>query len=433
MSYPCDFAMQLHAPMNSISPTSILLIAPHRSYRLAPFIDAARKLGIHVLIASEGEYSLVPDIASGIHIEFANRQQALQRLLEVYQHTPYQAVLGIDDFSVALASEVAAQLGLRHNAVDASHLTQRKDLARERLFDAGVNVPWHMTIDLRRAVTAQIKDAEYPLVLKPLSLSASRGVMRVNTLNEALKACERIAAIAQDSDMRTELKTRLLAESFISGAEVAYEGLLNDGVLQQLAIFDKPDPLEGPFFEETYYIAPSRHEKTLQQQIHATVVQACEAYGLTNGPIHAELRIDAQNRVWVIEVAARTIGGECARMLELATSQSLESVVLHQALGQPVEVSHITGGAGVLMIPIPREGVLRRIEGVLAAQAVPYVEDVVFSIREGEKLVPLPEGGSYLGFIYATAPTPAEAEQALRDAHACLNIVTVPYFPLLAG
>jgi biotin carboxylase len=412
---------------------SILLIAPHRSYRLAPFINAARKLGLHVLIASEGEYSLVQEIATGIHIEFADPEAAKQRLLDVHRQTPYQAVLGIDDFSVALASDVASQLGLKHNAAEASRLTQRKDLARQCLQQAGVVVPWHTKIDVTDNLTEQFSEAVFPLVLKPLGLSASRGVIRVNDLQEAVAACQRIAAITQDSDMPDEIKTKLQAERFISGDEVAYEGLLHDGVLQQLAIFDKPDPLEGPFFEETYYIAPSRLPETLQKRIHATVMQACAAYGLTNGPIHAELRIDAQGKVWVIEVAARTIGGECARMLELATQQTLESVVLHQALGQSVEVNHIQGGAGVLMIPIPREGVLRRIEGVLAARAVPYIDEVVFSIREGEKLVPLPEGGSYLGFIYATAPSPEQAEQALREAHACLNIVTAPFIPLLAG
>jgi len=412
---------------------AVLLIAPHRSYRLAPFIDAARKLGLHVLIASEGEYSLVQDIATGIHIEFADTQQAKKNLLDVYHETPYQAVLGIDDFSVTLASEVATELGLQHNAVSASQLTQRKDLARDVLAQAGVNAPWHSVLDLSVDLSEQLVDAPFPLVLKPLSLAASRGVIRVNDLNEAVTASERIAAIIQDSDMAPELKTKLLAEQFISGDEVAYEGLLNDGELQQLAIFDKPDPLEGPFFEETYYIAPSRHPQIIQQQVHETVEAACAAYGLTNGPVHAELRIDNNARVWVIEVAARTIGGECARMLELATQQTLESVVLQQALGKSVDVNAIKGGAGVLMIPIPKAGVLRRIEGVLAAQKVPYVDDVVFNIREGEKLVPLPEGGSYLGFIYATAPSPAEAEQALRDAHAKLNIVTAPYIPLIAG
>ena len=213
------------------------------------------------------------------------------------------------------------------------------------------------------------------------------------------------------------------------GREVAVEAMLDDGTLTILAMFDKPDPLDGPYFEETYYITPSRLAPALQRRIRQRVVAACRAYGLREGPIHAELRVrDGDARV--IEVAARTIGGQCARLLRFGTGLSLEALVIAHAVGRPLAWQPSRNAGGVLMIPTPRAGILRRVEGVLAASRVPYVEEVEISIREGYELVPLPEGSSYLGFIFARAPNPALAERALRDAHACLNIVTAPMWKL---
>jgi biotin carboxylase len=249
-------------------------------------------------------------------------------------------------------------------------------------------------------------------------------VIRADDRAQLEKAIVRIVSMLAEVPEREERET-LLIEEFISGTEIAVEGLLSDGHLEILAIFDKPDPLDGPYFEETYYTTPSRHAPDIQAQIAARVAEACAAYGLCEGPIHAECRINHAG-VWILEVAARTIGGLCGRLLRFGTGYGLEELVLLHILGKRPDTRRETGGAGVLMIPIPQAGILRRVEGVLAAQRVPYIEEVVIDVREGYELVPLPEGASYLGFIFARAPSPAEAEAALREAHACLRVVVAP-------
>ncbi len=419
-------------PPGMSAPTPrLLLLAPHNSYRIAPYLHAANELGIEVTIASAGKHSLVSAISEGLHIDFSEPDAAVALLHAAHLSTPFSAVLGSDDHSVELASQVAEALGLSHNPPGAAAIARRKDKARACLQVAGVNVPAHFRVDLTQSLAGQIINIPYPCVLKPLAMSASRGVIRVDDEEGFLKAAARIETILRDT--RHEEGRYLLVEEYIEGIEVAYEGMLDKGELQQLALFDKPDALQGPYFEETYYITPSRHSESQQQAVHKTVAAACHAYGLQQGPVHAELRIDAQDRVWVMEVAARTIGGECARLVELATGQRLETLVLAQALRRDVLQKPFAGGAGVLMIPIPKAGILRRVEGTLDAQSIKGIEELVISVREGHELVPVPDGSSYLGFIYAVADDAQQAERALREAHAKLNIVTAPLFRMQAG
>lgn len=410
----------------------LLLLAPHNSYRIAPYLQAAKELAIEVTIASAGKHSLVPAISEGLHIDFSEPAAAIALLRAAHLSTPFSAVIGSDDHSVELASQVAQVLGLPHNPPGAAAIARRKDKARACLQAASVNVPGHFRIDLQQPLTEQANQLHYPCILKPLAMSASRGVIRVDDETDFFQAAARIETILRDTGHEEEGRY-ILVEEYIEGIEVAYEGILDNGELQQLTLFDKPDALQGPYFEETYYITPSRHNYALQQAVHETVAAACNAYGLQQGPVHAELRIDEQGEVWVMEVAARTIGGECARLVELATSQRLETLVLAQALGRKIPRKEFSGGAGVLMIPIPEAGILRRVEGTLDAQAVKGIEELVISVREGHELVPVPDGSSYLGFIYAVAGNAHQAEQALRKAHAKLNIVTVPLFRLYAG
>jgi len=410
----------------------LLLIAPPNSYRTAAYLAAARQRHIDVLVASEGRHSLVSEIAGGLHVDLAD-PAALEALLEANRERPFSGVVATDDATVELASRVAIQLGLPHNPPAAARRTRRKDLSRQALAEAGAGAPDFRVIDLDQPLAAQLESLPYPCVIKPLTLSGSRGVMRVDTLAEALSACARIQAIlAQETQHDRFAAVHLLQETFVSGPEVALEGLLMRGALQVLAIFDKPDPLEGPFFEETYYIMPSRHAPDMQRQITACVQTACRALGLREGPVHAELRIAARGCV-IMEVAARTIGGECARLLRAATGHGLEELVIAHASGQPLAYERPVDAAGVLMIPIPRAGILRRIEGISAARAVPYLEDISIAIREGYELVPLPEGASYLGFMFARAPTPAQAEAALRAAFAELDIVVAPLLRMQDG
>ncbi|MBI3545898.1 MAG: ATP-grasp domain-containing protein [Gammaproteobacteria bacterium] len=364
--------------------------------------------------------------AQGLHIDLNDLPASLQTILRAAQQQAFAAVLGSDDASTELAALAASQLGLAHNPSAAVHLARRKDLARARLAQAGVPVPRHWQLDLTRALASQIENILFPCVLKPIALSASRGVIRADNIDELTHAAARIQVLLANAGLRdAEERETILVEEFISGFEVAVEGLLTHGDLEILTIFDKPDPLNGPYFEETYYITPSRLNTSTQQLLRKTIADACSAYGLREGPIHAECRINEQG-VWILEVAARTIGGLCGRLLRFGTGSSLEELVLLHALGERPALQSETGGAGVLMIPIPQAGILRRVEGVLAAEKIPYIEEVVIHVREGYELVPLPEGSSYLGFIFAHAPSAAQAEAALRAAHACLQVVAMP-------
>lgn len=402
----------------------VLLVAPRDSYRTAPYIAAARKQNVDLLIASEGRHSLAGLDAPGVEIDLRNIPASLQAILTAAKERPFAAIIGTDDASSELAVQTSIQLNLPHNSLSAIRLARRKDMARARLSAAGVAVPRFWCIDLSQPLAQQLEAVLYPCVAKPVALSASRGVIRANNLEQMHQAITRIQAILAPETEAVE-RSILLVEEFIPGIEVAIEGLLTGGALEILAIFDKPDPLDGPFFEESYYITPSRHASAIQEQISECVAQACAAYGLREGPIHAECRINAQG-VWILEVAARTIGGLCGRLLRFGTGYGLEELVLLHTLGLRPDTHSAAGAAGVLMIPIPQAGILRRVEGLLAAQRVPYIEEVVIDVREGYELIPLPEGASYLGFIFAHAPSPEEAEAALRAAHACLRIVVAP-------
>jgi biotin carboxylase len=405
------------------------LIAPPNSYRTVPYLQAARRKGITVLVASEGRFSLVSEIAEGLHIDLED-PGAIERLLAANLEYPFTGVVATDDASVELSSRIAQSLNLPHNPPQAARLTRRKDLSREALATAGVPVPGFRIIDLQQPIDSQLDRLEYPCVIKPLSLSASRGVIRVDDSAALRVACARIERILAGETTRDSFaSTHLLIETFVSGPEVALEGLLKGGRLNVLAIFDKPDPLDGPFFEETYYIIPSRHDENIRARIIRRVEEACMALGLREGPVHAEVRINGGDGV-IIEVASRTIGGDCARLLRFGAGQALEDLVISHAVGKPLPLLPLEGGAGVLMIPITEAGILRRVEGISEARTVPWIDDILISIREGYELVPLPEGATYLGFIFAHAPTPSAAEAALRESHAKLKIVVAPVMTL---
>jgi biotin carboxylase len=409
-------------------PPRLLLISPRYSYRIAAYLHAAEDLGIDVLVASNGKHSLIGALKEGLHIEPANLRTSLERILRAGDARPFSGVVGSDDESVELAYRVAQALNLPGNPPAAALYARRKDLARTRLKDAGLPIPVFALIDIDRAAAGELPEVPFPLVIKPLSMSASRGVIRADDAEAFYAAIQRIRPIVEGLGSHEERNT-LLAEAYLTGVEVALEGILTDGELSVLALFDKPDPLEGPFFEETYYITPSHLKAQVQQQIADRVAEACAAYGLREGPVHAELRINEED-IWIVEVAARTIGGQCGRLLRFGTGHTLEQLVVSYAVGRPLPLETQTEAAGVLMIPIPRAGVLRRVEGILAAQKVPYIEDIEISVREGYELVPLPEGDSYLGFMFARAPTAETAEQALREAHSRLKIITAPIWKI---
>jgi biotin carboxylase len=268
-------------------------------------------------------------------------------------------------------------------------------------------------------VAALAREVGLPCVVKPLSLSASQGVIRANTPAEARAAAERIRAILGDPG------ADLLVEGFVPGDEVAVEAMLVDGRLEVLAVFDKPDPLDGPYFEETIYVTPSRKPPAVLEKVHRLTAQAAGALGLTNGPVHAELRV--AESITVLELAARSIGGLCGRSLRFGLGVSLEEVILRHALGLPLD--HLRRedlASGVMMLPIARAGTLREVRGQDEARAVPGIAGLEISIAPGRPLVPLPEGDRYLGFMFAKADTPEEVERALRTAHSRLDVVIDP-------
>jgi len=411
----------------------VLVIAPHGSYRTAPFIKAANNLNVDVLIASQGEHSIVSDYVQGLHIDFKDSKKSIETILAEANKRVFSGIIGTDDTTTELAATVAKKLSLAHNDPQAVNIAQRKDLARLSLKKSNVKLPEFDILTTTKPLSEQKIKVNFPAVIKPVALSASRGVIRVNNELELQQASERIKnMLLEERQIDQAIRDILLLEEFIPGKEVAVEGMLHNGKLDVLAIFDKPDPLDGPFFEETYYITPTSYSEKIQQEIKQTVLESCQAYGLKEGPIHAECRIN-ENGVWILEVAARTIGGLCGRLLSLGTGYSLEELVLLHAMGKRVEIKKIKPselGLGVLMIPIPKAGILKRVEGLLAAQRIPYINEVSIEVRDGYELIPLPEGNSYLGFIFAEAPTVAEAEQALRVAHDCLNIVIAPLWKI---
>jgi len=418
----------LQPKADSSNPPGILLVAPPDSYRVAPYLEAAQKLGVPITIVSSGKHSLINEIAAGIHIDLNQPASAIKTIVDSASRHPICGIVAGDDLVTEIVAHAAQALNLPHNPPDAVHFTRWKHKARAILKQAGLPVPDFWTIALNQAVNGQLPDIDYPCVIKPLNLSASRGVIRCDNRDELIKACRRVAAIVApfDDDITRSIA---LVENFIPGQEIAVEAILENGKLTPIAIFDKPDPLNGPYFEETYYVTPSRHPETLQQKAIAIVQQACKVYGLTTGPVHAELRLD-QHQPYIIEIAARTIGGECARLLEYASGQSLEALVLQFAMGKPQAALNLNKAAGVMMIPTPRSGILRRVEGTLEAQKVNHIDAVQLAIREGHELITLPEGASYLGFIFASAESPTQVECALREAYSKLNVVVSPLWKI---
>ena len=322
------------------------MVAPPGSYRIAAYLKAALLLDVHVVIASPGKHSLVSAVFSGIHVDL-NDPAAIGLLVQAALATPFHGVIATDDASVELASQIAKKLGLPGNTPGAAKISRRKDLARTCLSASSVSVPEFRIVQFASPLEDQVVGLHYPVVVKPVGLSASRGVIRANNQTDCFDAIARIQKILDaDETIPSEEKVSVLIENFIDGPEVAIEGVLHQGQFQSLAIFDKPDPMQGPYFEETYYVTPSRLTQPEQTLAISTVAAACHAYGLKEGPIHAEVRL-ADNAAWVMEVAARTIGGECARLLTYGTGTDLESLVIKKALGREVTPQGLSDAAGV--------------------------------------------------------------------------------------
>jgi biotin carboxylase len=419
------------APRGDGSPGTggaLLLLVPTTSYRLDDFRAAARRLGVPLLVGSdrchqiEDYFGEEKDLLS---LDYRRPARAADQIAEAARTRPIRGIVPASDPTAVIAALAAEKLGLPHNPPAAARRAANKLAMRTALRDAGVPVPGFRAFPLDGGPERAAAEVGYPCVLKPLIFSASRGVIRADDPPGFVAAWARIARLLRDTAperrAREEGASRtVLVESFVPGAEVAVEGLLRGGALEVLAIFDKPDPLDGPYFEETIYVTPSRHPPALLAAIEAVTADAARGLGLVEGPIHAELRLPPAGPV-VLEIAARSIGGLCSRTLRFGAGLSLEEVLVAHAMGLPLaSLRRELRASGVMMLPIPRRGVLRGVGGVDAARAVPGVDDVVITVPDGREVVPLPEGDSYLGFLFARGETPADVERALRAAHARL-------------
>lgn len=395
-------------------PPRVILLASSRSYRNDAFLAAAERLGVEVVTGRDVPLPLLPRVQAGLPLDYRDIERSTRALLDYAREHPVGAILGVDDSGTLLAARASAVLGLPHNAPAAALCARNKRLMRERFAAAGLPSPRFRAFSARESAERIAREVAYPCVIKPTELSASRGVMRADDPEQLAGRLERLRRI-----LAKERCEELLVEDYVPGVEVALEGLLDGGRLRVLALFDKPDPLEGPFFEETLYVTPSRLPESAQRLIADAAARAAEALGLREGPVHAELRWN-DGGPWLIEVAARSIGGLCSRTLRFGTgsAQSLEELILRQALGMDLGPAQRESRAGgVMMLPIPRSGILVAVEGVEAARAVPLVEGVEITARLHYPLVPLPEGDSYLGFVFARGERPEDVEGALREAH----------------
>ena len=413
-----------------MNPPNLLLVASKLGYQTRVFAERARALGFDLQMATDRCHRLDnPWGDDAIPLRF-DRPGAAWR---DFANEHFDGIVAVGDKPAEVASHIAARLGLAFHPPEAVAATRNKFEARRRFEEAGLPVPEHFKIDLNSDPAKTSENVAYPCVLKPLGLSASRGVIRADSPAEFAAAFRRIRTLLSSPDivrMHDDQDRYLLAEDFIPGREFAVEAIMVNGRLDILAIFDKPDRLDGPFFEETIYTTPSREPADVQEALRTATEEAVRAVGLRHGPVHAEMRVN-QAGVWILEVAARPIGGLCASALRFADG-GLEDLILRHAAGRYAGPAPPSDPArGVMMVPIPKPGVYLQTAGVGDAQSVSGVEDVVITAKEGQRLVPLPEGASYLGFIFARGDSADLVEASLRDAHARLRFEIASALPVI--
>jgi hypothetical protein len=423
----------------------VLLLAQTTGYQTRTFGEAAERLGVEIVFATDRcDHLDDPWRDRAIPIRFHEETASVDAIVDAIGPIGIDGVLAVGDRPTVIAARAAAALGVAWHSPEAVRAARDKHLTRARLRAAGLRVPWSLTITADTDPRMLIDELQWPLVVKPTMLSGSRGVMRADTPGQFVIAFERLQRLLESTEvraMRDPAAGDIHIEGYIDGRELALEGLLDRGTLRTLALFDKPDPLEGPFFEETIYVTPSRLDPETQAAIERTIGDATRALGLSHGPIHAECRL-ATDGVHVLEIAARPIGGLCARALRfeiVSSSQSssgaltpLEDLLLAHAAGVPVgEWRREVEASGVMMIPIPRAGIYRGVKNVEMARQVPHVTGIHMSAKPDQCLVPLPEGASYLGFIFARAESPSEVETALRRAHELLGFEIDVEMPVL--
>ena len=397
----------------------VLLLLPTTSYRNEAFLAAGEKLDVEIITVADYCHQLAPawglDPIMAVH--FDRPDEALEVVLRSLKHKP-DAVLAVDDPGLELAARLNEGLGLAANPPEAVRQLRDKLAFRQMQQEHGFPCPDFHHLPSAADPAQLLGQLRWPIVVKARRLSGSRGVIRADNAREYLQAVNWVRDIQNKAD-RDAASLGLVVEEFIAGREYALEGILSRRELRVLALFDKPDPLDGPYFEETIYVTPSRLPDQTQEEMHGTVQRACRQAGLITGPVHAEIRVNGEG-VWLLEVAARSIGGLCGMALNHALGMTLEELILRSALNQPVALSASREGAGVMMIPIPRRGIYQGVHDLDSASEVPGITGIRITAQPGQIIAPPPEGASYLGFIFSLCATPAEAESALRHAHARL-------------
>ena len=402
----------------------VLLIAPYGSYRTAAYVKIAKQLGFDCIVGSTGYHAVshVPG-STIINLDLGSVDLDLERLQKQHDRTAFHGVIATDDSVVEIAAELAKRLHLPGNSVEAVRRTCRKDLLKNAFLNSTVLSPSGFEVRLDRPFETQISFSTYPCVAKPLTLSASRGVIRADNPGELKAALARIWRLIQKEG--EDKYPIALVERFIPGKEIAVEGLLLNGVLSILAIFDKPIPLNGPYFEETIYVTPSALSDAEQQEVKRVLSRACECLELRQGPVHAECRLNEQG-IWIIDIASRSIGGQCGQLIKAGTGVTLEEMIVRNSVGENTPNEIIEKAVGVMMIPVLKDGILRVVRGLDGARSVAGVESIQITIPLGQRVKPLPEGRHYLGFIFARSSQPETAEASLRRAYEELEIVIDP-------
>jgi biotin carboxylase len=418
-------------------PRRVLLLLTARTYRAQAFLQAAEKLGVEVIRATDVPKQLADYWQYPLGLEYSNTEKSVQAIVDYASLNPIGAVLPVDDSGTIIAALASQALGLPHNSPKAAEAARDKYIMRQVLEAGGVQCPKAVLHSFASpfnidAVELLASTLSYPSVLKPLNLNGSRGVIRVNNPQEFSIAAAKLYRLLH-SFYSADDPMHFIVEDYVPGIEVALEGILDGGQLHLLALFDKPDPLDGPYFEETIYVTPSRLPAGIQDTILACTANAAMALGLSEGPVHAELRINDEGP-WVIEIAGRSIGGLCANTLTFGIEDSLESMIIRQAFGMEFnKLRRRREASGVMMIPIPEAGLFKSVRGCELASSTPLIVDIEITAKVNNLITPLPDGDSYLGFIFAGGETPEAVEKALREAHSKLTFEISPQLPLISG
>jgi biotin carboxylase len=420
----------------------VLLFASKLGYQTRSFAVAAEKLHVDLAYVTDRCHQLDdPWEDRAIAVDFSKPTEAAHAVVTQSRATHVDGILALGDRPAHAAAGVARALGIPFHHPAAVEACGNKLRTREVLRDADMPVPWFRAMATQPLPEPALLGLIYPCVLKPLSLSASQGVVRANTRGEFLAAASRIHKLLQTPEIQATRESHLneiLVEGYLPGHEVAVEALMTAGQIRILAIFDKPDPLEGPFFEETIYVTPSRLPAPRLAAVEKSLQRCAAAMGLSHGPLHAEFRVRDSGEtpetetVWPLEIAPRPIGGLCAQSLHFTLSPSgesigLEELLLRHALELPgSDAPRESAASGVMMIPMPQSGIFSGVTGEEAAAHTPGITQIQITARVHDYIAAWPEGSSYLGFIFATGESPEVVEAALREAHGKLAFLIRP-------